>query len=326
MSTSTIKKTVTEYESVWYFADFWPGEYPPRFSVLKEGVALRGRAEMRLSAPQTVWCPLPKSATFSPWNNKRNEADNVLYRTVAQVATVTMTEAVEIPAYPEQEGEEDVTLSLEAGDTLELLIYQGEGFALYRYQGKNYVIEALPDSVEIEDNLRDYDLWLNLPADNGERGWVLLRDALATEGVATGIGPDGFGMAYDLLHPEDLILDGIKFASGGAELTPASEQILEEFGVQFFWALDVARDTGRNVDNLVFEIGGHTDSVGNSASNQQLSQERAKAVVDYLAERSGSEQRRFKAVGYGESQPIADNSTVEGREVNRRVELKVFSA
>jgi OOP family OmpA-OmpF porin len=67
-------------------------------------------------------------------------------------------------------------------------------------------------------------------------------------------------------------------------------------------------------------VEGHTDSVGSDTYNMKLSERRAKAVFDYLASR-GVDPARVKSVGMGESQPIADNATAEGRQQNRRVML-----
>ena len=69
----------------------------------------------------------------------------------------------------------------------------------------------------------------------------------------------------------------------------------------------------------VVEIGGHTDSSGSAAFNVALSQQRADAVAAYLGEQI--DPGRLAAIGFGESQPIADNATVEGQEANRRVEF-----
>ncbi|QOG11187.1 OmpA family protein [Arcobacter sp. FWKO B] len=66
-------------------------------------------------------------------------------------------------------------------------------------------------------------------------------------------------------------------------------------------------------------IEGHTDSIGNDAYNQKLSQRRAEAVREALIS-EGIEAKRLNAVGYGETKPIADNNTAEGRYENRRVE------
>jgi outer membrane protein OmpA-like peptidoglycan-associated protein len=70
-------------------------------------------------------------------------------------------------------------------------------------------------------------------------------------------------------------------------------------------------------------IGGHTDSIGTDAYNQKLSERRANAVSNYLID-SGVPASSIKSVvGYGESQPVADNKTKEGRAENRRVEIKI---
>lgn len=74
--------------------------------------------------------------------------------------------------------------------------------------------------------------------------------------------------------------------------------------------------------NLKIEIGGHTDSVGDSNDNRKLSQKRAESVVNYLVEH-GISRDRLQAKGYGQDVPIADNNTEEGRALNRRVEFKV---
>jgi outer membrane protein OmpA-like peptidoglycan-associated protein len=70
-----------------------------------------------------------------------------------------------------------------------------------------------------------------------------------------------------------------------------------------------------------FEISGYTDNVGSDKSNQVLSENRAIAVVNYLVEH-GIAPERLVAKGYGELNPIADNSTEEGRAQNRRTEIK----
>ncbi len=67
-------------------------------------------------------------------------------------------------------------------------------------------------------------------------------------------------------------------------------------------------------------VEGHTDSIGSDAYNMGLSDRRAKAVFDYLSSR-GVNPARMSSVGYGETRPIADNSTDEGRQQNRRVML-----
>ena len=71
------------------------------------------------------------------------------------------------------------------------------------------------------------------------------------------------------------------------------------------------------------KMGGHTDNVGNDASNLALSQSRVDAVKAYLVSKGVSD-NRITATGFGETMPIADNKTAKGKEQNRRVELELF--
>lgn len=87
--------------------------------------------------------------------------------------------------------------------------------------------------------------------------------------------------------------------------------------------LNAVADVLRQCPGVKMEIGGHTDSQGRAVMNQQLSQQRAEAVLHALMERRvliGD----LTAKGYGAEQPIADNSTEEGREANRRIEFRLI--
>jgi outer membrane protein OmpA-like peptidoglycan-associated protein len=70
-------------------------------------------------------------------------------------------------------------------------------------------------------------------------------------------------------------------------------------------------------------VEGHTDSVGSDAYNQTLSERRANAVRDVLVNQYGVGSDRVNAAGYGETRPVADNASADGRAVNRRVEAEV---
>lgn len=78
----------------------------------------------------------------------------------------------------------------------------------------------------------------------------------------------------------------------------------------------------QNNPEVTAEIYGHADSTGPSTYNQDLSVKRAQAVVNYLADK-GVNPKRFTAKGFGESQPAVPNTTGEGRQKNRRVELNL---
>ncbi|MEQ1440003.1 OmpA family protein [Fontimonas sp. SYSU GA230001] len=108
------------------------------------------------------------------------------------------------------------------------------------------------------------------------------------------------------------ILRGVKFEFDSDRLTPEAREILNEVA-----------GTLRAYPDVDVELQGHTDSIGTDAYNQSLSERRAIAVKAYLVEHE-VEAKRMSPVGYGESQPIATNDTEEGREENRRVELKVI--
>jgi len=105
-------------------------------------------------------------------------------------------------------------------------------------------------------------------------------------------------------------LEGVSFRYNSHELTDSARLVLER----------VAGILSRNAE-LRLEVAGHTDSQGNAAYNQWLSQQRAQAVRDYLITR-GLDPENISARGYGAQQPVADNTTVEGLVQNRRVELR----
>jgi OmpA-OmpF porin, OOP family len=86
--------------------------------------------------------------------------------------------------------------------------------------------------------------------------------------------------------------------------------------------LDEIVEIGESCPDVRVWVAGHTDSVGDREYNIRLSQERADVVVEYLVSK-GVDRDRLTAVGYGYSQPVADNSTDEGRAQNRRIEFRV---
>jgi outer membrane protein OmpA-like peptidoglycan-associated protein len=75
--------------------------------------------------------------------------------------------------------------------------------------------------------------------------------------------------------------------------------------------------------NLVMEIGGYTDSTGTENYNMSLSEKRALSVVNYLIKK-GISSERLKYKGYGNTSPLGDNVTSEGRKLNRRTEAKII--
>jgi OOP family OmpA-OmpF porin len=80
-------------------------------------------------------------------------------------------------------------------------------------------------------------------------------------------------------------------------------------------------DVLKQDETLRLEVQGHTDNVGQAAANLTLSQQRATAVRDYLLKIGGIAAARLTAAGYGDTRPVAPNTTDEGRAQNRRVEI-----
>ena len=75
-------------------------------------------------------------------------------------------------------------------------------------------------------------------------------------------------------------------------------------------------------ESLMIDVSGHTDSQGDEAKNQTLSESRAAAVKDYLVSK-GIAESRLESAGYGSSKPLGDNKSAAGRAQNRRTELSV---
>jgi outer membrane protein OmpA-like peptidoglycan-associated protein len=104
---------------------------------------------------------------------------------------------------------------------------------------------------------------------------------------------------------------GVTFAIDKSEINP-----------KFYPVLDNVATTLVEYNQTVIQIAGHTDSTGTHAHNMQLSEQRAQSVKSYLAGR-GVPPQRMQTVGAGPDHPVADNSTVEGRSENRRVEITI---
>lgn len=116
---------------------------------------------------------------------------------------------------------------------------------------------------------------------------------------------------YDVLEREGRVAtQGIYFDTGSDRLRPESTPTLAE----------IARMLADHPE-LRIGIEGHTDSVGDDSANQTLSERRAAAVRQFLLETHGVEPDRLESRGHGETRPVADNDTPEGRQQNRRVEL-----
>jgi OOP family OmpA-OmpF porin len=112
--------------------------------------------------------------------------------------------------------------------------------------------------------------------------------------------------------PKTYTLDNVFFDTGLATLKPAS-----------YKALNDLIEVMKLKPTLVIEIAGHTDNTGTKEINMKLSQDRADAVRNYLINH-GIAANRVTAKGYGDTEPVADNSTDEGKQKNRRTEVRIM--
>lgn len=110
-----------------------------------------------------------------------------------------------------------------------------------------------------------------------------------------------------------VVLRNVFFETGSAELLPAS---LHE--------LNRLKDLLMEQETIRIELRGHTDNVGSEADNLLLSEDRAKAVFDFLCSQ-GIDSSRLEYRGYGETVPVASNETPEGRQENRRTEFMILN-
>lgn len=141
--------------------------------------------------------------------------------------------------------------------------------------------------------------------------YVRLVDLKSSCGGRTpGADIDAVGAIGSAQH---IALDSaVLFDSGAYALKPAASKAIDA-------ALTDIDD--RSAASVV--VAGHTDARGGAEDNKRLSQERARAVADYLVEKAGFDAQRVSREAHGENQPIASNETAEGRAKNRRVELTV---
>lgn len=131
-----------------------------------------------------------------------------------------------------------------------------------------------------------------------------LKEATAGSGVDVTETDNGSAILVNLP-------DGVTFDVASYTLKP-----------EFRATLDQVAESLIKYPNSLVDVYGHTNSTGSDAYNQTLSENRARTVANYLTSR-GVSAARIRSQGYGETMPVADNATDEGRRKNRRVEIKI---
>jgi len=148
----------------------------------------------------------------------------------------------------------------------------------------------------------------SLPKDSDGDGVTDDKDRCPSTPAGVKVDDEGCQVLFEP-GKKALILEGVNFETGKAELTPESRAILD----------GVAESLVAN-EEIRVQVGGHTDSRGSAALNKRLSAARAESVRQYLISK-GVAADRLTAAGFGPSRPIASNKTAAGRAQNRRVEL-----
>ncbi len=154
--------------------------------------------------------------------------------------------------------------------------------------------------------------------------------------VSTGGCPDSDGDGIIDKEDDCPNLAGVPDNNGCPEITEETKEVLRQAlqGIEFETSSDVIRvisypildkvvDVLQNNPDYLLKISGHTDSQGNDDANLILSNKRAQSTKRYIVEH-GIDEARLDAIGYGETKPVADNETAEGRKQNRRVEFKII--
>ena len=175
--------------------------------------------------------------------------------------------------------------------------FQGDGKYLKVYANEKRLAN-IPNSNVERANVLYLALW---GADGGDRPVYVGRIRVAATEATV----------YDALSSKGRwATQGILFETGKSEVKPESTPTLKEIAAALKGHAD-----------LKVEIQGHTDNVGKAADNQALSDARAAAVKAALVSQFGVSADQLTTKGYGDTKPMADNKTAEGRQNNRRVEL-----
>jgi OmpA-OmpF porin, OOP family len=164
-----------------------------------------------------------------------------------------------------------------------------------------------PGETTLKANANGKDIWIKVEPDIWSaptQSYVL--SIVEVEAMAQVISANAM---LDALNKDGFIALYINFDTGKSVLKADGEATVKEIVAMLKGAPD-----------LKISIEGHTDNVGTAASNQKLSESRAKAVMDAIA-KGGVAQTRLASKGLGQTAPIADNRTDEGKAKNRRVEL-----
>src|SRR5690606_1077839 len=171
----------------------------------------------------------------------------------------------------------------------------GTGYSWHGYDSLVYRVDR-PDGRQV---------WVHARLEYLSAGWVVVE----REGFVQTAALLPASALKQQLDADGRVAIQVNFAVDKADILPDSQPQIDQ-------VLALLQED----PTLRLSIDGHTDATGDAAHNQRLSEARAKSVVAALTGQ-GIEASRLEAKGHGQSQPVADNDTDEGRTKNRRVEL-----
>lgn len=188
------------YDEAWFLSAGWPGEYPPGFSVLDEGVKVQARARPNPGDPQDVSCLLPQYATYQLWNHVRIASDDLDFFSATRKFPVTVLEDTEVEFVGDKGMEK---LALKAGDQLTYLRYLGEGFTVMSFNGREFDINEseLREISDIGAIENQEHLWVKVSCLGGRSAWLLFDEVIIEEGIYPA-PMTAYGEAHDV-DPRD---------------------------------------------------------------------------------------------------------------------------
>ena len=295
------------------------GEFPSQWELIDgvaEVVSINGKKAMLISEWGTKVCPLMKEPL-----NYLGDVFTVEYDLMFPVKEGDYTWLLTKFMKADNKSEEDEMMYLERA------AYDGRDDVHWYWETSR------------GDSNGEYDIalpaneWNHVAISFNKRAWKVYFNGIRVVNVPNVLAPPGW-LLFQLTNGNgDTYITNLRIAKGAVPLYDRmmSDGKFVTYGITF----DVGKATikpesmgeiNRIVQlmtenpDLKFSVEGHTDSTGNPASNQTLSEQRSQAIVAKLVE-LGIAKDRLTAVGKGQNSPIADNSTDEGRAKNRRVEF-----
>ncbi|MBQ8810595.1 MAG: OmpA family protein [Bacteroidales bacterium] len=295
------------------------GEFPSQWELIDgvaEVVSINGKKAMLISEWGTKVCPLMKEPL-----NYLGDVFTVEYDLMFPVKEGDYTWLLTKFMKADNKSEEDEMMYFERA------AYDGRDDVHWYWETSR------------GDSNGEYDIalpaneWNHVAISFNKRAWKVYFNGIRVANVPNVLAPPGW-LLFQLTNGNgDTYITNLRIAKGAVPLYDRmmSDGKFITYGITF----DVGKATIKpesmgEINRIVqlmnenptlkFSVEGHTDSTGNAASNQTLSEQRSQAIVDKLVE-LGIAKDRLTAVGKGQNSPIADNSTDEGRAKNRRVEF-----